>query len=178
MHLPSPRLLAAVAATLVLASCSSLSKPKEGPPCPQISMLAETSRVTKFRDGPGRDITDIEYEAEIGGYKGECVYKDDDSVVITLAVVIDAERGPAAQGNAAEPSYFIAVPAYYPNPAAKSVLPVRIEFPENISKVRFRDEDVTMRIPLKGKPGTDYEIFLGFQVTAEQLDYNRRRGSR
>lgn len=175
------RLLRTVILTVAvgaLASCSSLSKPKEALPCPQISMLADTSRVTKFRDGPGRDITDIEYEAEIGAYTGECVYKDDDSVQMTLTVAIDAMRGPAAPGNAAEPSYFIAIPEFYPSPAAKSVLPVRIEFPENISKVRFRDEDIVMRIPLKGKKGAEYEVFLGFQLTPDQLDYNRRQGLR
>lgn len=160
-----------------VASCSA-GKPKEGLPCPQVSMLADTSRITKFREGPGRDITDIEYEAEIGAYKGECVYKDDDSVELTLTVAIDAMRGPAAAGNTIETSYFIAIPAFYPSPAAKSVLPIRVEFPENISKVRFRDEDVVMRIPLKGKAGTEFEVFLGFQLTPDQLEYNRRQGRR
>ncbi len=43
---------------------------------------------------------------------------------------------------------------------------------------RIRDEQVTMSVPLNDVwTGPDYEIYLGFQLNAEQLEYNRRFGT-
>ncbi len=61
------RRLASALALLALAgiagACSSKEKPQAA--CPAGLIPADSATVTKFRDGPGRDLTDVVSEAEI-----------------------------------------------------------------------------------------------------------------
>jgi len=166
------RFVAAALLPLVLASCSVLQK-QEVPPCPPVYILADAGKLTKFRPGPGRDLTDVEYEAEIQGYTGGCKY-DEKGAIVDLQVSFALKRGPADTDRKAEFSYFTAIPHFYPAPEAKAVFPVTIDFPEGVNYVRFTDEEVVMRVPVKDKDVINkYEIYLGFQETAEELDRNR-----
>ena len=54
--------------------------------------------MTKFKPGPGRDITDILFEAEIVNFAGDCDY-DEGQAEIELSVQIRVERGPANKGR-------------------------------------------------------------------------------
>jgi len=50
-------------------------------------------------------------------------------------------------------------------------------FADNLNMARFRDAQVTLSVPLDDVwTGPNYEIYLGFQLSAEQLEYNRRFG--
>jgi hypothetical protein len=164
---------AALAAPIVLSGCSVFQK-KTLPPCPPIYILADASTLTKYRPGPGRDLTDVEAEAEIVGFKGNCSY-DANGAEVTIQVSVDAKRGPANASRKATLPYFVAIPYFYPKPEAKAVFPLTVEFPEGVSDVRVTDEEVTLRIPVKDQEIIDkYEIFLGFQETEEELEHNRR----
>lgn len=164
---------AALASVAVLASCSVLDK-KVPPPCPPIYILADTSTITKYREGKGRDLTDVEFEAEISGYKGECSY-DEKGATVDIEVILSAKRGPADVDRKAQMEYFVAIPMYYPSPQAKAVFPVTIPFPEGANHVKHYDEAVSLRIPVKdGDVIQKYEIYLGFQTNAEELERNRR----
>jgi hypothetical protein len=164
---------ALVAVTFALAGCSSLQK-KEPPACPPVYVLGDASRVTKFKPGPGRDLTDVEVEAEIASFKGECG-ADDEGVRIELQVTVEARRGPADTDRKAELSYFLAIPAFFPAPEAKAVFPVAITFPEGDNTVRYTDEVVTLTIPVKaGEDADQYEVYVGFQTSQEELERNRK----
>lgn len=166
---------AALIGVAFAASSCSLMKKEEAPPCPRVSILSDASKMTKFRPGQGRDLTDVVATAEIGAFTGSCTYKDN-AVEVALQVSIDAERGPAAQGSQVDMAYFVAIPAYFPSPRAKAVLPVQVGFTPESNKVRFTDEEVVMTIPLKaGEQGANYEVFLGFQLSGDELDYNREQ---
>ncbi|CAA7613422.1 hypothetical protein [Magnetospirillum sp. UT-4] len=164
--------VAALALAPVLASCSILQK-KEPPPCPPIYVLGDAGQLTHFRDGKGRDLTDIEFEAEIQGFTGGCTY-DEKGAVVDLQVSFTVKRGPADGDRKAEFSYFAAIPLFYPSPAAKAVFPIQVEFPEGNNYLNHTDETVMMRIPVKDKDVIQkYEIYLGFQATAEEIERNR-----
>lgn len=166
------RPLAAALLPLALASCSVFQK-KETPPCPPVFILGDASKLTKFRPGPGRDLTDVMYEAEIQGYTGGCTY-DEKGAMIDLQVSFMVKRGPADTGHKADFSYFVAVPLYYPSPDAKAEFATTVTFPEGQNYVRYTDEEVVMRVPVKDKDViSKYEIYLGFQATPEELDRNR-----
>lgn len=168
----------ALAAPLVLSSCSAsfseaFSKTKP-PPCPPIYILADAATITKFRPGSGRDLTDVELEAEITGYKGSCSYNEAGAEV-EIQVGISVKRGPANTTRTGELSYFVAIPKFYPAPDAKAVFTVPVNFPVGMDLARVNDEDVVMRIPVKDKEIiNNYEIYLGFQTTPDELDMNRR----
>ncbi len=161
----------AFALVALLGGCAGAT-PAEPVTCPEILILADAHRITQFRPG-GRDITDILAEGEITGYQGSC-RNVDDAVEVTVALAFDIVRGPGNKDGQAAFSYFVAMPAFYPDPQAKAVLPVRVAFPENASSVRLVDEEVTLRVPLReGAPLP--EIFIGFQLGDAQLRYNRQR---
>lgn len=169
----TPLLAAVVVAPLLSSGCSLIDK-KAPPPCPPIYILADAGTITRYRPGPGRDLTDVEAEAEITGYQGGCSY-DDKGAEVAIQVRIDAKRGPANVGRKTQLSYFIAIPHFYPAPEAKAVFPVTIEFPEPLTSVRFTDEEVVLRIPVRDRDLIDkYEIYLGFQTTPEELEMNRK----
>jgi len=167
------RPLAAALLPLALASCSVFSK-KETPPCPPVYILSDASKLTKFRPGPGRDLTDVEFEAEIVGFSGGCKY-DEKGAIVDLQVTFDVKRGPADTNRKADFTYFVAIPYFYPSPGAKAEFPTQVSFPEATNYVKFTDEEVVMRVPVKDKDLVDkYEIYLGFQETQEELNRNRQ----
>lgn len=163
-----------VAAAAALSSCSAFTT-GEPPACPDVVILADAARLTKFTGGPGRTLADIEVEAEIVGYKGEC-RRVKNGVEVTLAVSMDARRPKAGGDAAAEVAYFVAMPDYYPSPQAKAVFATRIAFPANVAAVRHVDDPVAVTVPLApGETASGKEIYLGFQLSDEQLRYNRGR---
>jgi len=166
------RPVAAALLPLALASCSLFNK-KEIPPCPPVYILGDASKLTKFRPGPGRDITDVEYEAEIVGFTGGCKY-DDKGAIVDLQVMFNLKRGPADTDRKAEFTYFVAIPYYYPAPDAKAEFETSVAFPEGANYVKYTDEEVVMRVPVKDKEViSKYEIYLGIQATPEELSRNR-----
>lgn len=169
----SLRIVAASLVPLILASCGLIDK-KEPPPCPPIYILSDAGTITKYREGRGRDLTDVVAEAEILGFQGGCTY-DDKGAMVDIQVSLGVKRGPADTSRTAELSYFVAIPLYFPSPDAKAVFPVSVTFPEGANYARFTDETVTMRIPVKdGDVIQRYEVYLGFQTTQEELERNRQ----
>lgn len=165
--------LALVAAT-ALSGCSTFEKKGKPPPCPPIYILSDAAKVTKYRAGQGRDLTDVEIEAEITAFKGHCVYGKA-GVEVEIQVSFEVKRGPANPEGKSELTYFVAIPKYYPAPEAKAIFTVPIEFPKGMDMARANDEDVVMKIPVgAGDIVNEYEIYLGFQASPEELDINRR----
>lgn len=169
--------LLAGAALLSVTGCSWFSSEKkpDQPQCPRISILADAATETRFRAGKGHDLTDVELVAGIGNFSGDCLFDFDKRTMnIKMQVSIDAKLGPAAQGRKADLSYFIAVPTYYPAPSAKKTLPVALEFPKDSDRVRYTDKEIELNLPIKDlRDLAAYEVFLGIQLTPEELDYNR-----
>lgn len=164
---------AAIVAPIALSGCSVFQK-KAPPPCPPVYILSDASHVTKFRPGPGRDLTDVEMEAEVIAFKGGCSY-DDKGANVELQLSFMVKRGAAGRGRNFELSYFVAIPKFFPDPAAKGVFTVPVVFPEGVDQARVNDEDVTMAIPVKDKDViNNYEIYIGIQTTPEELELNRR----
>ncbi len=166
---------APLALALVLAACSSET---EAPPCPPVYILSDAKDVTRYAPGPGRDLTDVMVQAEIVGFHGDCKYEPrgkDWNVKLNLQVAIDAKRGPADTTRKADLVYFVAIPRFYPEPQAKAVFPVAVQFPEGTDTVHTVDEPVDLTIPVGAKDLIDdYVVYLGFQTTPEELEHNRK----
>lgn len=176
------RVLIAAAVPVALAGCSVLGvNKKDLPPCPEVNVLADTAKFTRFRPGTGRDITDVVLKGEITGYTGSCKYKKDDKkMVMTLQVQMTFTHGPAAAGAEARAEYFIAVPAFFPKPEAKQTFGVQFSFEPPADHVRITDNEVELTLPMadvaKDLPNRD--IYIGFQLTPDELEYNRTNKQR
>jgi len=170
---------------LFLASCDTTKELNPWasypvPPCPKVQLLGDTNIITAYRSGPGRDITDIRYEAEITGFEGNCEYIGKkgiySAVKLVLKVNFEITRGPAERKRTLDFGYFIAVPEFYPEPSGRQNFNVRAKFPENRNTINIIDGEVEITIPLKkGRKGPGSEIYIGFQLTAEQLNFNRQK---
>jgi hypothetical protein len=166
--------VAAVAGLALLSACSS-KEDKPNPSCPSVLILADAEHFTQFRPGRGRDVTDTIAEGEITGFKGTCQFgKRNQTLEMTLSVSFTLTRGAANTDGMVSFPYFVAVPTMYPDPAGKAVIPASVQFPGNLSKVRYSDEEITLSLPLsEGVTGASYEVIIGFQLDQDQLEYNR-----
>ena len=104
---------------------------------------------------------------------GECRYRRDGAVVTTDLSII-ADRGPALAGDTAVFEYFAAVLAPDQRILAKEVFSTAIDF-RGQQRAGIQ-EQLEQRIPLP--PGVNaggYQIVYGFQLTADQLQFNEER---
>ena len=84
-----------------------------------------------------------------------------------------AQRGPANSDRLANLSYFVAVARTDETILARRSFDIAIPFPGNRTRVAGI-EQIGQVITLVGnETGGDYRIYVGFDLTREELDYNR-----
>lgn len=170
------RCIVLISTLLALSACKAFDK-AEPPPCPRVSSLADSVTLTKFKPGPGRDLTDVQYLAELTSYHGSCHYDPEAKMMhVNLEIGIDAERRPALGGRTVSMAYYIAIPTFYPDPKAKQILPVTLQFDSDSNRVHYTDSEVEVLIPMSDfKDLAKYEVFVGLQLTPEELAFNRQQ---
>lgn len=167
------RLVLAFALIVPLAGCSSWFSRKEPPPCPEGAILKDAARKIVYRPGPGRDITDVVFEATLPRINIACRY-DDTGVAVDTAVTIVGARGPADTTRRAEVRYFVAV--LDPDNAilGKREFQTTLQFPINVDR-GATTEELVQRIPVgKNVSAGNFTIIVGFQLTREELEANRK----
>lgn len=163
--------LLAILGVCFLAACGST--PGEGLPCPYTAVLTPTDRVVKFRPGAGRDLTDVEYEARFVGIQGTCAYGEN-GVNVQAQVQMRVSKGPAMTGNVAQVEYFVALIRPQSEDMTKETFTSSIPFEGNLTQV-FNAEELSFDIPLSRlDAGPAWRAYVGFQLTEEQLEYNRK----
>ncbi len=165
---------------MALASCAGNETAQ--PSCPNVAVVAETAQVTKFRPGPGRDLTDVVVDARIADFDGSCTIDTGEGangeVEVELRLLITASRGPANQDRRAQVRYFVAVGDNNSAILAKETFTSAFEFEGNRS-TQSMIEELDQRIPLRaGESGEGYQILVGFQLSEEEIAYNRARALR
>ena len=169
------RLIAVAAVAGIVAACSSAP----APPCPGVSILGDASEITLFVAGRGQDLTDVAYRASIERVAGGCDYsRAGDSVTNTVAARLVATRGPAAQGNEGSFVFFVAVVDKEENILARERFESTFTFDAN-QRQAAAIEEIEQIIPIRADlRGIDYEILVGFELTPEQLEFNRQERQR
>ena len=157
---------------LLTAGCGNIFEKKIPPPCPQVMVLQDAANILRYRNGPGRDITDTSFEGKIVFIGGECDYGKN-NVVLNVEIVFALALGPANTERVAEFEYFVAIPRFHPRPEGKRKFPIKVPFPSRRTRVRFTD-NIEIDIPLAGEiSGTGNEVYFGFQLTREELERNQ-----
>lgn len=158
-------------AALGLSACAGSSD--LGVKCPEIRIPQNTERLTRFRPGEGRDITDVRLQAEVTYLSGACEI-DDEVIELGFPIAVTAQRGPANEEGLSDITLFVAVANQKREILSRRELPVRLSFPANKVRVISREE-ITVEIPRQEGDGVrDYLVFLGFALSAAELDFNRR----
>ncbi len=165
-------------AALAAAGCATNVAEQQA--CPSAKVVREFSNLTQFLPGPGRDLTDVVIEAKVDSVDGFCQFdlENDGSgeVEVDMEVFFQAALGPSNDTRSAEFVYFVALLDKERNVLRKPIFDAVLTFPSNASRVQFSDEiAVDFRLEA-GEPAADYEILVGFQLTDEEAEYNRKAG--
>ena len=136
----------------------------------------DASEVTLYREGPGRDLTDVLYHVAIGPFGSICEYDSDGWIDNELDMSIIVERGPRVQGTRKHHFPISSSSADAEDRIlGKEEFIARIPFENNAVRIGVR-EKLSQRIFLKsGETGVDYKIYIGLSLTREQLADVRRK---
>ncbi|MDE1173041.1 MAG: hypothetical protein PW790_05105 [Parvibaculaceae bacterium] len=180
---PLSRLLTAGAAVLplMLAACGTTSDEKAAfaaaHPCPRIAVLGGAEQVVVF-DGRGTDITNVVARAEIQKSALTCEYDEDEKTIsMDLGFNGLAELGPAATGSELHLRGFVAVTRGDDTVIRKTFVDVPVVFDKGSQKMHFVStlEDNVLSYS-DSVDGSTYEILVGFQLSPDQLAYNKAHG--
>ncbi len=161
------------------ASCSAVpnplaNEPNPGP-CPRAYSLYDASRLVEIR---GEEVAyeNVGFTAEIEDVRSICRYFDDRPIEAELEVDIGFGRGPAAESDRHTYNLFVAVTRGDVAVIERQVFPVEVRFDRGEDRVYQRERFDPIRIPRADADisGSNFEILVGFDLTEEQLDFNRQ----
>jgi hypothetical protein len=146
--------------------------------CPTIGILADPERVTVF-NGQGRDLPDVRYSAHMTDATTSCDYGRSGGqryVFSRVRLNFDAQLGSAARPDAVDIPYFVAVVKRDNDEIlTKETYTIHAPFDAGRRAVQMEDSIARIAIPVETvADGGFYEIIVGLDLTADQLDYNRR----
>lgn len=147
-------------------------EPPPPPPCPRVALAEDADRLSRFNSDI-RVADNLLYEARIFQADGGCGY-DDDVIDVELTVRIAVTLGPAASERTAPIQYFVAIARNDDHSVvARGSFDTLVEFP-GITRHSGTVEEFEQTIPLReGETGANYVILLGFEMTPDELAFNR-----
>jgi len=157
-------------AALLLAGCSASTK---NVPCPHVAIVPDLQAVAKFKAGAGRADSDLAYGARLLDAAVSCSQANKGKAVdVTTKLGVQATRTDTTT-RAGQVAYFVAVVNRTNAIVAKRDFVVDLKFSGDQGRVEVTEEHHEL-IPLpKGLSGADYGIVFGFQLSPEELKYNR-----
>ncbi|MBM3558827.1 MAG: hypothetical protein FJX53_02830 [Alphaproteobacteria bacterium] len=169
--------IAALAALAVAAGCDQTARVP--PPCPAIVVVGDTAELTQFRPGPGRDLTDVVAEGRIDRFDGFCeTDRNRDGtgeIAVELQLFFVIASGPANTTRFATYEYFVAIADTSERILAKQTFSAEVAFEGNRNRLTAF-ETLVQTIPVTaGQDGGAFTVYVGFQLTPDQLAYNRSK---
>jgi hypothetical protein len=162
--------LGAMALAAATLTADAKSKPSAAA-CPHLGLLADTNRLTEF-DGT----TSAQFKATLGGEASQCVVKGK-VIHLRLKFKVTGTIADNAKRDTRKVPYFVAV-MQGSQVLAKQVYAVDLPFSGSARTVSIEERINRVDIPIgKGWTSDDYEVMIGFQLTRDQVDYNRQNAS-
>lgn len=168
--------LAATAVTGCRSSrlAQSLDNTPNAGPCPVVGSVYDAARYVKFADGSGELYSDIAFTGEITDVRIYCRYTDDIPLAAEIEIDFAYGKGPRADGDSHTYPYFVAVTRRNGKVLAKETF---------TSQAEFRGKPLTAKSELVNRisipradgsiSGVNFEVVVGFELTPEQLEFNR-----
>lgn len=175
--LPISRFGAVLIAALAVAACKGpLDRASLGD-CPATAILEEPGELIRFKTGPDKGPTDIIFRTKLKTFSGICDF-DAKDIDVELTIGVEAVRGPANSTGKAEFVYFVAVLDRDRKVLSRTGFPMIAIFERQDTRFDFA-ENVSVTIPRRKDDSTsDYIIYIGLEMTPEELANNRRRQRR
>jgi len=149
-------------------------RPNAGP-CPLTAVLYDNSRLVAF-DAPGVErYASITHTGEMTGVRSLCRYVDANPITMRMEVDMAFGRGPASTTDRQTYRYWVAVARRGRAPIEKVYFDLDVRFPrgEQVVNVRERIEEIVIPRANPDISGENFEILVGFELTPEQLQFNR-----
>jgi hypothetical protein len=148
---------------------SSSSSKSTTEPCPSAVILRPLAQTAVFGSAPERRPDNVAFYGILSEADLKCEYTPG-ALHMNLDVIVVGERGPAAQGDAVDLNYFVAVTGPDQTILSKKPFAVRVVFdtPQKRAGVTDRIEET---IPLGGHKGSDLTVNVGFQQSPEVVDF-------
>ena len=160
-----------LAGLLLLAGCAG-KPPAALPPCPDTGLVLGASQLYDFKADAEKTEPNRIIAARIDNYRGACRY-DGAQMDFDLELDFSAWRG--AQGTTLERGqfpYFIAVLDAEESVLQRQAFSTTVPFDK--TGAGLKTEKHRLRLPLaEPKEAAGYKVVIGFQLTPEQLAYNR-----
>ncbi|QGZ94543.1 Tat pathway signal sequence domain protein [Terricaulis silvestris] len=144
-------------------------------PCPLMGVLYDTSRMVDFAQPNNERYANIEFTGEVQGVRGLCRYVDADPIRMSIEVDMAFGRGPASTAERQTYRYWVAVARRGYAPIEKVYFDVEARWDRDEQVVRYTQEIEDIIIPRANAEtsGENFEVLVGFDLTAEQLAFNR-----
>jgi hypothetical protein len=169
-------LLAATAVTGCRSSriAQSLDSTPNAGPCPVVGSVYDAARYVKMADGSDGLYSDIEFTGEIVDVRIYCRYTDDIPLAAEIEIDFAYGKGSAATADGHTYPYFVAVTRRNGKVLAKETFASQAEFR---GKTLTEKSELVNRVTIPRADGSisgvNFEIVVGFELTAEQLEFNR-----
>lgn len=174
-------------AVMALAGCSNAKPaPMVAMSCPRASVLEEAAELTRFKPGAILQPENADFVAEIVAVTIKCRPPiDASSINSEVEMQIAAAKGLAGDAAAVKPgrggstvAYFVAILDRSQKILAKEVFEVSLGLSAEQTQATV-NERLEPRIPLlPGQTGNDVQIMVGFQLSPDELAWNRRQSGK
>ena len=151
--------------------------------CPPVSILPEASSITRYKKGTRKTILDVDFTGRVIGVKGTCFYEFDPdtkngTVAINVITKFKMKRGASNATQKADFKYFTSVVNNDGKVLGKKTFPYSLKFSKKRSWVKDEDFPIELIIPLKNETNSqNFTVFVGFQLSHEELEFNRTQGT-
>ena len=165
--------LTAIAA-IAIQACTTNRPPSI---CPAIAVFDRAATVTKFTTGVEGDISQMMYHGEIAKADLDCKYKSGalNDMEAVIKVDMTVVKGPAANADSTAFDYFIVITDRRGQIIDKKIFPVKVAF-SGKREIKLREEIWQLYELETGAGGSTYEIWVGFQLSDGELEFNRKSG--
>ena len=165
---------------LALSGCGTgkvlerLDTTKNSGPCPVVGSIHDMSRYVAF-DAPDKKLySNITYTGEITDVRLFCRYTGDTPLEAEIEIDFAFGKGPEGTSNSHDYPYFVAVTRRNGKVLAKEYFNTQADFgrkdvtgkTELVNRIRIPRADESIS-------GVNFEIVVGFDLTEEQLQFNR-----
>ena len=142
--------------------------------CPMPTILKTGQELVRFRPGVGYDLNKTVFHVKLNTFDGECDIGKKE-ITLNIALSMTALRGAAMIKDKAEFAYWVWVVDREKKVLTRNRTPVIAKFEGRDSRIDFSDIfDVIIPQRLDHSP-PDWRIYIGLELTKEELAYNRRR---
>lgn len=167
---------------LALGSCESTrdalefgdaADPNPGA-CPRAFALYDAARYVEILGE--EKFQNVGFTGEFEDVRSLCRYYGDRPIRASLELDLGLGKGPAAEGDIHQYTYFVAVTRNNGEVIHKERFAVTGDFSKNNDRVLITERLDNIVIPRAGEnvSGSNFEIIAGFELNPEQIEFNRQ----